>query len=801
MVPDCAFSAGVARRTVGMDEFVGRWQVGDVAHAMNLGMPRIGPRRELKHAVEAYWEGAINATDLLDVATRRRTDAWRTQADVGIRSIPSNDFSLYDHVLDTCYLVGAVPDRFRLDRPIEGLDAYFAMARGTERPGGTVHPLEMTKWFDTNYHYLVPELGPKTQFRLDQPKPLDEYAEARALGIETRPVLVGPVSFLLLAKPTVAGFSPLDLLPRLLTVYQQILSELSDLGCEWVQLDEPALITDLNTEEHAAFPDAYAVLASGPRPRCLIATYFGELGENLALAAGLPVDGLHVDLVRGPDQLLPLLDCMQEGTVLSAGVVDGRNVWRNDLRHSLDQLEPAHERLGDRLWVGPSCSLQHVPHDLDLETNLDPGLRRWLAFGRQKLAEIVAVTHGLSDGPEAIGGALADSDLTVADRAGANRAGSGDTIAPSVSRRPSLPAQRREVQARVTSLPLLPTTTIGSFPQTPEIRRARQQHASGQLSEEDYGRFCEAEIERVVRIQESVGLDVLVHGEPERNDMVQYFAERLDGFASTRHGWVQSYGTRYVRPPILHGDVTRPAPMTLRWIGHAQSLTALPVKGMLTGPVTILQWSFVRDDRPPEETCRQIARSIADEVADLESAGIRIIQVDEPALREGMPLRRQHRDAYVAWATECFRLATAGVSEGTQIHTHMCYAEFGDIIDAIIALDADVISIEAARSGMEVLTQLSLADYLSQVGPGVWDIHSPHVPTAEEMAGLIEKALGALPIDRVWVNPDCGLKTRKWEEVVPALTNMVEAARLVRTRLGPATAVASADGDISRSPR
>ena len=752
-----------------------------MARAMNLGMPRIGPGRELKHSVEGYWEGRVTRAHLAETARQHRAEGWQAQTAAGIESIPSNDFSLYDHVLDTCCTVGAVPDRFGSDEPADQLGTYFALTRGAEMPTGTVRPLEMTKWFDTNYHYLVPELGPDTQFHLDSTKPIDEHAEARRLGVETRPVLVGPVSFLLLAKPTATAFSLLDLLPRLLPVYQQILAALSQSGCEWVQLDEPFLVTDLSATERTAFVNAYSTLASSLRPRCLLATYFGQLGDNLELATSLPVEGLHVDLVRGPDQLSPLLDCLPDDAVLSAGVVDGRNVWRNDLRRSLALLGPAQQRLGNRLWVGPSCSLQHVPHDVDLETELDPRLRSRLAFARQKLGEIVAIGRGLSLGNDAISEALATSDVVTADRS-SGPATAGAVSAPSASRRTSSPDRRRHAQRRTTPMPSLPTTTIGSFPQTTEIRRARQQHASSLMSDEDYGRFCEAEIERVIRAQESIGLDVLVHGEPERNDMVQYFAERLDGFAATRHGWVQSYGTRYVRPPILYGDVTRPGPMTIRWLVYAQSLTTSPVKGMLTGPVTILEWSFIRDDQPRADTCRQIAWAIRAEVADLESAGIRIIQVDEPALREGMPLRRQDRDDYLDWATECFRLATAGVSDGTQIHTHMCYAEFGDIIDAIIALDADVISIEAARSDMGVLTQLSNSHHLAGVGPGVWDIHSPTVPSADEMATLIEQALDALPVDRVWVNPDCGLKTRRWEEVLPALTNMVAAARSVRER-------------------
>jgi 5-methyltetrahydropteroyltriglutamate--homocysteine methyltransferase len=739
--------------------------------------------------VESYWEDTASATELAAVAAQRRADAWRTQAEAGIESIPANDFSLYDHVLDTCCLVGAVPERFGSVDPLVSLDTYFAMARGMESRAGAVPPLEMTKWFDTNYHYLVPEIGPGTEFRLSSRKPFEEYAEAWWLDLDTRPVLLGPVSFLLLAKPAQsasAGFSTLDALPRLLRVYQEVLAELAGAGCQWVQLDEPFLVTDLGPAAKAAYEKAYSELLAGPRPHCLLATYFGSLGGNLDLATGLPVDGLHVDLVRGSGQLESVIDRLDGDAVLSAGVVDGRNVWRNDLRRTLSRLERAQERLGDRLWIGPSCSLQHVPHDLDLEPGLDPELRGWLAFAKQKLGEVAALARALNEGPDAVANELAASDRTVASRAGSSRSGAVrrrvDSAGPGAARRVSSPAERRAAQSVALGLPQLPTTSIGSFPQTAEIRRARQQRASGKLAAEEYEEFCEQEIERVIRLQESIGLDVLVHGEPERNDMVQYFAERLDGFATTRHGWVQSYGTRYVRPPILYSEVARPAPITVRWTRYAQSLTAAPVKGMLTGPVTILQWSFVRDDQPRADSCRQIALAIRDEVADLEAAGTGIIQVDEPAFREGMPLRGEHRDAYLGWATECFRLATCGVGAATQIHTHMCYSEFGDIADAIAALDADVVSVEAARSGMEVVGG-ALAERLRGFGPGVYDVHSAHVPGIGEIAAVIEQALRTIPADRLWVNPDCGLKTRRWDEVEPSLRNLVAAGKTIRGEL------------------
>jgi 5-methyltetrahydropteroyltriglutamate--homocysteine methyltransferase len=767
-----------------------------MALAMNLGMPRIGPRRELKRAVEGYWSGRIDATELDRVARERRADGWRTQQAAGIDGIPANDFSLYDQMLDTCCLVGAVPQRFGWTGDTVDLDTYFALARGTERDGDAVPPLEMTKWFDTNYHYLVPELGPDARFRLASTKPVDELAEARALGIAARPVLIGPVTFLLLAASTQDGFAPLDLLPRLLPVYERVLAQLAAAGATWVQLDEPCLVADLDGAAQDAYRHAYAILAGASDARLLVATYFGGLGDNEDLAFDLPVDGLHVDAVRAPDQLPALVDrtaAAPGDRVLSVGIVDGRNVWRTDLRRALDVLAPAEERLGDRLWVGPSCSLQHVPHDVEGEGDLDPTVRGWLAFARQKLDELAILTVALRDGPGGAGvaGALADNERAVGSRRRV-LAASPDrvrrraaAVTATDTQRPTDHASRAALQQRVLGLPVLPTTTIGSFPQTPEIRRARRAHDAGEMSDDDYRDFCHREIEHVVREQEDLGLDVLVHGEPERNDMVQYFGERLAGFVTTRNGWVQSYGTRCVRPPILHGDVERPEPVTVDWLRHAQSLTDRPVKGMLTGPVTILQWSFVRDDQPRADTCRQIALAIRDEVVDLEGAGIRMIQVDEPALREGLPLRLADRKSYLDWATECFRLATAGVADTTQIHTHMCYAEFGDIIDAIVAMDADVISIEAARSRMDVLDDLVRARYPAGVGPGVYDIHSPHVPTRDEISALLDRALAALPAAQLWVNPDCGLKTRTWDEVRPALAHMVGAAREARRRLVP----------------
>jgi 5-methyltetrahydropteroyltriglutamate--homocysteine methyltransferase len=763
-----------------------------MARSMNLGMPRIGPHRELKRAIEGYWAGTTDLAQLTEVARTRRAASWREQADAGIESVPSNDFSLYDQVLDTTCLVGAVPPRFGFDGGPVDPDTYFSLARGTTRGAAgaarVVAPLEMTKWFDTNYHYLVPELGPDTGFALSSTKPVDEFTEALALGLRTRPVLLGPVTYLLLSKSTAPGFSTLELLPALLAVYARVLDGLAAAGARWVQLDEPCLGTDLDDEARAAVEVAYRALARRTL-KILVATSFSGLGDNLELATALPVAGLHVDLVRDPGQLPVLLDALDADTVLSAGIVDGRNVWRHDIGRSLDLLAPAQERLGDRLWVGPSCSLQHVPHDLTTETDLPADLVGWLAFAHQKLDEIAVVTAGLVGGRPAVAAALAASDAAAAARRASprlTRPGVRERVAaltPSDSHRASPYERRRPLQRRSIPLPLLPTTTIGSFPQTAEIRTARRRHAAGELTDDGYRAFCRGQIGQVIGHQEDLGLDILVHGEPERNDMVQYFGEQLDGFACTTNGWVQSYGTRYVRPPILYGDVERPVPMTVDWSSYAQSLTGRPVKGMLTGPVTILQWSFVRDDQPRSETCRQLAVAIRDEVLDLERAGIGIIQVDEPALREGLPLRHRDRPAYLAWATDCFRVATGAVADGTQIHTHMCYAEFGDIMEAVVALDVDVISIEAARSQMDLLVDLAAVDYRAGIGLGVYDIHSPTVPSTDDITHFIEQALKVLPPGQLWVNPDCGLKTRRGPEVATALTNMVAAAHRARRGL------------------
>lgn len=766
-----------------------------VAVAANLGFPRIGAARELKRATERYWKGELAEAELLAAGQELRLRHWRLQQEAGLDVIPSNDFSLYDHVLDMACVVGAVPERFGWTGGPVGLGTYFGMARGV--PGGAgegstgVPALEMTKWFDTNYHYLVPEFRRDQRFQLASRKPVYEFVEAQAHGIVTRPVLIGPVSFLLLGKARDGAFNRLDLLDRLLPVYQELLSSLAQAGARWVQMDEPWLALDPPPEGplHQAYRRAYRALAEAAGPvKILVATYFEGLGDNLETAVNLPIHGLHVDLVRAPRQLEQLLDLrLPDELILSLGVVDGRNVWKADLLACLDVLERAARAWGrERLQVAPSCSLIHVPIDLTLERQLDPELKGWLAFARQKLEEVALLTRALNDGREAVREALAASQAQVAARLASSRRRDPEVqarlqnLGPDAARRQSPHRTRREVQRKRLGLPLFPTTTIGSFPQTPEIRQLRARYRRGELDQAGYEAAIRAEIERVIRLQEELGLDVLVHGEPERNDMVEYFAEQLEGFAFTEHGWVQSYGSRYVKPPIIYGDVSRPAPMTVQWIRHAQSLTDRPVKGMLTGPVTILQWSFVRDDQPREVTCRQLALAIRDEVQDLEAAGIGVIQIDEPAFREGLPLRRARWQEYLRWASECFRLATSGVRDETQIHTHMCYSEFNDIIEAIAGLDADVISIEASRSGMELLKAFGDFRYPNQIGPGIYDIHSPRVPGEEEMVQLLRQAVQVLDPEQVWVNPDCGLKTRTYQEVVPALRHLVAAARRLR---------------------
>ncbi|MGW8385597.1 5-methyltetrahydropteroyltriglutamate--homocysteine S-methyltransferase [Streptomyces albidoflavus] len=760
------------------------------ARSTVYGYPRQGQHRELKKAVEGYWKGRVGADALKETAAELRRSNWAQLAEAGIDEVPTGDFSYYDHVLDTSVMVGAVPPRHRAAVDADPLDGYFAMARGNQ----DVAPLEMTKWFDTNYHYLVPELGPDTVFTADSAKQVAELTEALALGHTARPVLVGPVTYLLLAKPApgvAEEFEPLTLLDRLLPVYAEVLGDLRAAGAEWVQLDEPALVQDRTPAELNAAARAYRDLgALTDRPKLLVASYFDRLGEALPVLAKAPVEGLALDFTEAAAANLDDLAAVGglPGKRLVAGVVNGRNIWINDHEKSLATLATL-LGLAGRVDVAASCSLLHVPLDTAPERDLDPKILRWLAFARQKTAEIVTLAKGLAQGTGAVAAEIAANRAALASRADspltrdpAVRARTA-AVTEADARRPQPYPERAVAQRERLRLPLLPTTTIGSFPQTGEVRAARADLRAGRIGAAGYEERIAAEIAEVIAFQEKAGIDVLVHGEAERNDMVQYFAEQLTGYLATQHGWVQSYSTRYVRPPVLAGDLSRPAPMTVGWTTYAQSLTERPVKGMLTGPVTMLAWSFVRDDQPLGETAAQVALALRDEVADLEAAGTPVIQVDEPALRETLPLRAADRPAYLEWATRAFRLTTGGVAPATQIHTHMCYAEFGDIVQAIDDLDADVISLEAARSHMEVAHELAAHGYPREAGPGVYDIHSPRVPGAEEAAALLREGLAAIPAERLWVNPDCGLKTRGWPETRASLENLVAAARTVRAAL------------------
>ncbi len=768
----------------------------------SLGTPRIGPHRELKTALESFWAGKSDEKSLLETAAKLRADNWARQKARGITVIPSNDFSFYDQVLDTSVMVGAIPQIYGWKGNAVSLATYFAMARGAEGGGetcahGHVHHTghgvpaqEMTKWFDTNYHYMVPEFSKGQTFALSSTKLIDEYREAKALGFQTRPVLVGPVIFLKLGKSKDASFNPLSLIDSLVPVYVEVLKRLAAEGAEWVQIDEPCLVVDLTDEERNALRRAYAAIARAvPQVKVMLAAYFGALGDNLDTALQLPVAGLHLDLARAPEQLDTVLKKARPDLVLSLGVIDGRNIWRANLPAILDRIEPVVAQRGkDRVQVAPSCSLLHVPIDLEAETRLDADIRSWLAFSLQKMSELSTLGKALVSGragvtaeldASAAAAAARKTSLKVNNKAVADRL---KAVTPDMMSRKSPFAARARIQRDKFKLPAFPTTTIGSFPQTSEVRKARAAHTKGALSNTDYNKFLREETARTIHWQDNIGLDVLVHGEFERNDMVQYFGEQLAGFAFTKNGWVQSYGSRCVRPPILFGDVSRPKPMTVEWWQYAQSLTAKPVKGMLTGPVTILNWSFVRDDIPRSESCRQIALAIRDEVLDLEKAGAAMIQIDEAALREGLPLRRSEWTSYLDWAVGSFRLCASGVKDETQIHTHMCYSEFNDIIDAIGAMDADVISIETSRSKMELLDAFRTYAYPNEIGPGVYDIHSPRVPEVGEMTELLKLARGRLADEQLWINPDCGLKTRKWEEVAPALANMVAAAKEIRAQ-------------------
>lgn len=759
----------------------------------NLGFPRIGAKRELKFALESYWRGESSRDALKALGAELRQRHWATQQELDW--VPVGDFAFYDQVLDMSFTLGNLPERVQ---GFEGdtLDNYFRVARGrsaiTTESRSTGHTRccagvaagEMTKWFDTNYHYIVPEFSSTTEFKLDPARLLEQLAEARAQGIAAKPVLIGPVTYLALGKAK-DGTSKLELLQRLLPVYAQLLDALATQGVEWVQMDEPILVTELDADWQHAFNTAYHHLKSC-RIKLLLATYFGQLAENKYLAANLPVAGLHIDAINGQDDVQQLLGLLPAHKVLSLGVINGRNIWKTDLAAVLDWVEPLAERLGERLWIAPSCSLLHVPVDLNSEQKLDADIKSWLAYAQQKLDELRVLGEALRHGRDCVKAELADNAAALATRRTSPRVHNPAVqaavrqISARLGQRQSSYEVRAAEQARLLKLPAFPTTTIGSFPQTAEIRQARSEFKAGRLDFSRYQGAMRAEIERCVQEQEALGLDVLVHGEAERNDMVEYFGEQLDGYAFSQFGWVQSYGSRCVKPPILFGDINRPKAMTTEWIQYAQSLTRKPMKGMLTGPVTILNWSFVRDDQPRSTSCYQLALAIRAEVLDLERAGVRVIQIDEAALREGLPLRQSQWKEYLHWAVEAFRISANGVADATQIHTHMCYSEFNDIIASIAAMDADVITIETSRSDMELLEAFERFDYPNEIGPGVYDIHSPNIPTKADIVELMQKAAKHIPTERLWVNPDCGLKTRQWAEVIPALQHMVEAAKTLR---------------------
>ena len=768
-----------------------------MALAHNLGFPRIGADRELKKALEACWKGHLDQDSLRSVGRELRAAHWQLQKDAGIELLPVGDFAWYDQVLSHSLTLGVIPERFAGTRDARGLptlDTLFAMARGASSCCGGAHgqeqyAQELTKWFDTNYHYLVPEFTEDQRFQLSWEQLFDEVDEALALGHKVKPVLIGPLTYLWLGKAKGDTFDKLDLLERLLPLYGEILGRLAGQGVEWVQIDEPILTLDLPQDWKNAFERTYHSLQYSPLKK-LVATYFGGLEDNLGLAVSLPVDGLHIDLVRAPDQLAAVLDRLPTYKVLSVGVVNGRNVWRCELEAALDQLREAQQRFGANLWVAGSCSLLHSPVDLAREDQLDAELKGWLAFAVQKCEEISLLSTALN-APEdtAVVAALSASRAVQRSRRQSLRIHKPDVqarlaaITVQDSQRQSAFAQRIEQQRQRLNLPAFPTTTIGSFPQTASIRLARQAFKQGKLSANDYHDAMCHEIRHAVQVQEQLGLDVLVHGEAERNDMVEYFAEQLDGYAFTRFGWVQSYGSRCVKPAVIFGDLSRPQAMTVNWISYAQSLTEKPMKGMLTGPVTMLMWSFPREDVSRKVQAQQLALALRDEVLDLEQAGINIIQIDEAAFREGLPLRRAQWQEYLKWAVEAFRLCASGVRDETQIHTHMCYSEFNDVIESIAAMDADVITIETSRSDMELLEAFKAFDYPNDIGPGVYDIHSPRVPATEEMVRLMTKAVQHVPAERLWVNPDCGLKTRAWPETEAALVNMVAAARQLRSQL------------------
>ena len=758
----------------------------------NLGYPRIGNQRQLKKACEQFWAGKIDLTELNQVAREIKDENWQTQLDAGIDLIPCNDFSFYDQVLDTSLLLGVIPQRYapvlsQVKTNTE-TDLYFAMARGYQKDGLDITAMEMTKWLDTNYHYIVPEFTASQEFRIFNETIFSEYNSAKQqLGDKAKPVLLGPVSYLLLGKEKEQGFERIDLIKKLVSVYVEIINRLRLQGAKWIQLDEPCLSLDLSKKEKEAFEYAYRAIANRVSGvKLLVTTYFEALLDNTQLAVNLPVAALHIDLVRAPEQLEEILALVPEGLQLSLGVVDGRNVWKNDYQNSLNLINKVVEKLGaDRVIIAPSCSLLHSPIDLELETTIDPEIRNWMAFAKQKLNEVSELKqiaegnrHLLQANLNAIESRRTSQKVhkqAVKDRVNAITEADG-------TRQSAFPV-RQQLHNKRFKLPAFPTTTIGSFPQTDDIRQLRARFKKAELSLEQYEAAIEQATVEAIRWQEEIGLDVLVHGEFERNDMVEYFGEQLDGFLFTKNGWVQSYGSRCVKPPVIYGDVSRPKDMTVRWTEFAASQTEKPMKGMLTGPVTILQWSFVRDDQPRDVTTNQIAFAIRDEVLALEKAGIGIVQIDEAAIREGLPLRKAKQPHYLDWAVKAFRITASGVQDKTQIHTHMCYSEFNNIIEHIAAMDADVITIETSRSQMELLQAFAHFEYPNEIGPGVYDIHSPRVPSTEEMASLLAKAADLLPAHNLWVNPDCGLKTRKWPETKAALENMVAAAKQAREQI------------------
>lgn len=764
----------------------------------NLGYPRIGNQRELKKATEQYWSEKISQQQLLLTGKTIRLQNWQIQAEAGIDLIPCNDFSFYDQVLDTTLMLGAVPKRYQTlaaTKQLTDIDLLFAMARGYQKDGFDITAMEMTKWFDTNYHYIVPEFTADQKFSLLNKKVITEFLEAKAQGFTTKPVLIGPVSYLLLGKEKQEGFHRIDLLSSLLPVYIEIIGQLVSNGAAYIQFDEPCLSLEITENEQLAIEKTYQTIAEKfPKLHIILASYFECYGDNLPTVLNLPIQTLHLDLVRCPSQIDDVLasDFPSSKTNLSLGVVDGRNIWKNDFQDSLSIIKKVLDAIGaDRVWIAPSCSLIHCPCDLTFETDeksLRPEVKDWLAFAKQKINEVVTLKQ-LANGENP---ALADVKLRSNIESNAKRKTSplihNQNVKQRVANITEKDAQRHDdfqvrklEQRKALNLPLFPTTTIGSFPQTPEVRSWRAKFKKGELTQEQYDNLIAKETEEAIRWQEETGIDVLVHGEFERNDMVEYFGEQLEGFEFSKNGWVQSYGSRCVKPPIIYGDIFRPAPMTLRWTSYAQSLTKKLLKGMLTGPVTILQWSFVRNDQPRSETCTQIALAIRDEVVDLEKANIKIIQIDEPAIREGLPLRKEDWTSYLDWAVKAFRISASGVQNKTQIHTHMCYSEFNDIIQNIAEMDADVITIECSRSQMELLDIFAEFKYPNEIGPGVYDIHSPRVPSKSEMVELMEKAKVHIPIDQLWINPDCGLKTRHWEETKKAMTEMVSAAKELRS--------------------